>query len=68
MEEIKEQVFKDLEKNNDSAEINKYKTRSMQFVANDLNCFSLVCWIEDHRAKDYADLLKKFGEWTAQEV
>jgi len=64
--EINERVFKDLKKVQESGEVNMFNRRGVQFVANDLNCFSLVCWIENHRASEYTKLLDQFSDYLEQ--
>ncbi len=66
-DKVDQQVLEDLKKVRDSGEVNMFNRRGVQFVANDLNCFSLVCWIEDHRASEYAKLLDQFSEYLEQQ-
>jgi hypothetical protein len=47
-------VFEQLEAIRQSGEINMLDRNGVQVIANNLDFFELVCWIEDNR-KDYAE-------------
>jgi hypothetical protein len=57
MDTITQRLIDDFEVVRLSGKANMISSKEVQYIANELNCYALVCWIEDNR-KYYPELLK----------
>jgi len=54
MVKVESKILEQINKVRESGRVNMFARREVQVVANDLECYSLVCYIEDY-PEEYLD-------------
>ena len=62
--DIPDKIFEQLERVRSNGRVNMMARRNVQAVANDLDCYDLVGFIEDTPKKIWPEVLAEFGRWV----